>query len=208
MAKITGKNVLIDRFPYGGQLPAPAVSPATLKSHLQVTHNMDDGIIQDVGGYLQAATEQAEDRGSVALIRQRRIQTIGEYEMAGLVGNTIVLTRRPVLAITAVKYIDTALAEQTLAANLYRAVPLLENSVYFIGPLPERAPGPGTIWIEYEAGFGDSHEDVPAAWQNIVMTIAMRMYDYRGGDSGPSNDSWERMIHRMVRCAGDSVEHA
>lgn len=208
MVKITGKNVLVDRFPYGGLIPAPAVSPATLKHHLQVTHNFDDAIIQDIGGYLQAATEQAEDRGSVALIRQRRIQSIDTENPDKIIYNSIKFIRGPIISVTAVKYLNASGQETTLASSNYRVAPLFDNSIYFLQPLPELAPGPSSLWVEYEAGYGDSSESVPANWQSIVMTIAMRLYDYRGGDSGASNDSWERMIHRMVRNAGDSVEHA
>lgn len=203
--RVSGQTVLIDRLPYGSTPDTQPVDSARLKEHIQLTHSLDDNIVLGVGGYLPSATEDTENRGNVSLIRQKRRQIIGEELLGCLSGECVLLGYGPVIGTQpiVVTYLDSDGVEQTLPATNYRL--LADNeSLYFFGSLPSFASGPGTVWVDYEAGYGDTSDDVPARWQNIVMTIAMRKYDFRGGDSGPSNDSWERMINRMVVNAGGS----
>jgi len=204
---VTGENVLVDRFPFGESEKVLPVSAEIIREHIQTPSNHDDQLVLGMNGYLASATEDVENRGSVSLIRQRRIQTVGQELIPGIIGQTVHLIRGPVLSVTAVRYLDENDAVQTLSPTLYRAVPLF-NGVFFKGPMPTIADGPASLWIEYESGYGDSADTIPAAWANCVMTSAMRKYDFRGGDSGNTNDSWERMFRHMIRNAGDSSHHA
>jgi len=197
---ITGQSVLVDRLPYGNATKIAAVSEQSLKDHIELTHSLDDAIVTGVGGYMFAAMAEAEKRGNVSLISQSRIQIIGEELLARLSGSSVALSNGPVINVTAVKYLDEDGEEQDLPIANYRVTPR-SSAVYFFGTLPTLTEGPETVWIEYEAGFGDTSDAVPADWQNIVMTLAMRKYEYRGADSGSSNDSWERMMKQMVLIA-------
>jgi uncharacterized phiE125 gp8 family phage protein len=199
---VTGTNFLVDRLNYDSATKVWPVDADALRNHLQLDHTADDDIVYDIGGYLPAATADAENRGNVALIRQKRIQTIDwELIRAGLSGQQIYLSFGPVLSISAVNYLDADGASQVMATSGYRLLPDRQN-VYFYGTMPILAEGPGSVWVEYEAGYGDTAAEVPSQWQNVVSQIAFRKYDFRGGDSGPSNDSYERMLDRMILVAG------
>lgn len=202
MTQITGLNLLVDRLNYDSDNKVLPVDDAFLKAHLQLDHSEDDGLVLGVGSYLDAARADVEKRGSVALIRQKRKQTLGvDVIEAGLDGQSISLYVGPVLSVTAVRYLDSAAATQTLSTSLYRLLPDNE-SIHFYGTMPTFLEGPGTVWVEYEAGFGDTADDVPADWKNLVCILASRKYDFRGGDSGATNQAFERMIERLVSVAG------
>jgi len=165
-----------------------------------VSHNADDALILGVGGYLGAAANEAEERGGIALIRQKRRQYIGceEYPVAG---KSFALLYGPVSAITVVKYLDSSDAEQTYPSTSYR---YSNGDIYFkLGP-PTLADGPNAIWVDYETGFGDTPTEVPAMWQNIVMQLAFRKYELRGESPGDASMAWERMIDRQIVIAGGS----
>lgn len=195
---VTGSNVLVSRYAVDS-VPIAPVDPGFLKEHIQLTHDLDDHIVAGVSGYLWWATEEAENRGSVALIQQARKQFVGADMLPVLEGSTISLTVVPFLSSLVVKYLDADEATQTLPSTNYR---LSHNDVYF-KTVPELAEGPGTVWFEYNAGYGTDPLSVPAAWKSIVCMIAMRRYDYRG--SAPKDtDAFERMIDRQVVAAGGS----
>lgn len=203
-AGITGDNILVDRLNYGSSTKVWPVDAAMLSSHLQLDHHEDDSLVFNIGGYLPSATADCENRANKALIRQQRIQTIGwDFIFCGLSGVQVCISVGPVISITAVKYLDIDGVEQTLPTTNYRLLPDREN-IYFYGDLPQHADGPGTVWIEYEAGYGDTADEVPSEWQSIVCQLAFRKYDLRGGDGGTSNDSFERMVDRMIVVAGGS----
>jgi uncharacterized phiE125 gp8 family phage protein len=197
MSIVTGTNKLVSRS------SAYPVTNEMLLNHIQVSHSYDDNVIYDLGGYLAAATEDVENRGNVALVNQSRKQTVGQEVLdAGLKYKTVALTVGPAQSITEVGYIDSDGADQVLDAALYR---LTEGgAVYFLDNPPSLAKGPDTVWIDYVAGYGAAAADVPSKWRHLVMVIACRMYDFRGLDSGASNDSWERMIKHQIDVAGGS----
>jgi uncharacterized phiE125 gp8 family phage protein len=203
-AGVTGDNILIDRLNYGSSAKVWPVDQSALSNHLQLDHHEDDSLVFDIGGYLASATADCENRANKALIRQKRIQTIGwDLLAAGLSGLQIYVSTGPVLSITAVKYLDADGVEQSMPTTNYRLLPDKEN-LYFYGDIPAYSEGPGAVWVEYEAGYGDTPAEVPSEWQSIVSQLAFRKYDLRGGDSGGSNDSFERMIDRMIVIAGGS----
>ncbi len=199
--KITsGENILLDRFPFGSSPKIQPVEPETLRDHLMLNHRADDKLIFGVSGYLPAATDEVEKRGCVALIRQRRRQYIG-YEENPVSGKSFALINGPHLTTTAVKYLDSNEVIQDYPASSYR---ISNGDIYFKANPPTLAYGPNTIWVDYEAGFGDAPSAVDGAWQHVVMVLAFRMYELRGESPGDNVDAWERMIERMVVNAGGS----
>lgn len=202
----TGENVLVDRYPYGETEKLWPIDQEVITEHLQAPGVYDDNLIMGVHGYLASATEEVEKRGMVALIKQSRIQYIGEEILPYLEGSTVLISVGPVIDITAVKYLDSTGAEQTFDAADYR---FLENqtAMYFAN-VPDLADGPGTVWIEYEAGYGIATTAVPPSWAHLVQLLTMRNYDFRSGDSGSTNDQWERLIRNKFRNAGDQSHRA
>lgn len=196
---ITGLNRLVDRLNYNSSTKIWPVSNTAIKNHLQLSHALDDDLVLEVGGYLPAATADVENRANVALIRQKRLQTIDPLLFRK--GESVALAVGPVLGNVVVNYLDPSETDQVLPPSSYR---VLEDGVYFSDTTPDIADGPGTVWIEYEAGFGNTPAAVPSEWQSIVMQLTFRKYDFRGGDSGQSNDSFERMIEHMIVAAGGS----
>jgi len=197
---LTGQNKLLVRHQESGSDVQP-VTLDMLKEHIQVTHSYDDSVIGDLGGYLPAAVEEVENRGNVALIEQTRRQTISfDIIDEGVCGAEIALVRGPIVSVDQVAYLDSDGAQQILAPANYRLTP--DGTIYFLENPPTLADGPRTVWIDYTAGYGQAANDVPSQWRSIIMIIACRLYDFRGGDSGSSNDSWERMIQRKVDIAG------
>jgi uncharacterized phiE125 gp8 family phage protein len=110
--------------------------------------------------------------------------------------------------VTVVKYLDDDEVEQTLAPSFYR--PVLKgrgDGVYFkeaTYTLPV-ADGPGVVWIDYVAGFGQEAKDVPAQWRSLVAAVAYHMYERRGLVAGGGLDeAFERVVDRKVVLAGAS----
>jgi uncharacterized phiE125 gp8 family phage protein len=171
-----------------------------LRAHLQLTHTADDDLILGVGGYLEEATAETENRGNVSLIRQSRKQYIGP-EAFPVAGQSFALLNGPVVTVTAVKYLDENDAVQTYPATSYRTS---GDEIYFKENPPTLAEGANTIWIEYTAGFGDTPASIGSGWRKIVMMLAYRAYELRGESPGNTPDAWERMIDRQIVIAGGS----
>lgn len=201
---ITGSCDLIDRYNYGNGAKVMPVDATTLKSHIQLTHNLDDDLVTGVGGYLPAATEDVEERANMAFIKQKRKQWIGADVLPRLSGTSVELVFGPVIGLVEVKYLDSNEAEQTMPATNYR---LTGNEIYFKGSLPTLAEGPGTVWVVYEAGYGTAPSSVPARWQSIIMQVAMRKYEYRMVAANLVNsgdEAYEKMLDRLIVAAGGS----
>lgn len=194
MGIVTGENI---------RLSAPAILPVslpTLREHLEINHELDDSLLSGVGGYLGAAVADVEKLGNISLIRQTRRQIVGEEWLSDLSGNTFNLNYGPYLSLVGVGYLDEDGAEQTLPTDNYR-ISADMCSIYFRGTLPTLLDGPGTIWVDYEAGYGDNISDVPDDWQNIIMVLAFHKYDNRGGGV---DFKFDRMLDNLIVAAGGS----
>jgi len=194
----TGDCLLVDRLPYDEDPKVLPVEPETLRDHLIVSHSADDDLIFGVGGHLPAAVREAENRGNVSLITQKRRQYIDEYPVKC---KSFALGFGPVQSILAVGYLDSSDEEQVYPGTSYR---FTNGDIYFKENPANIADGPGTIWVDYEAGYGDTPAAVDSLWQNIVMQLAFRKYELRGESPGPTPDAWERMIDRLIVIAGGS----
>lgn len=196
---ITGESVRVDRYPYGNNPKALPVDSSLLRLHLQVPQG-DDELLFGPGGKLATAVSEVEQTGNVSLIRQKRKHFIGDNLAVPPIGVSVVLGCGPILTVTAVKYLDTSDAEQTLSTALWS---FRKGEIYFKnGSYPEFAEGPNVLWIEYEAGYGDSFLVVPADWQSIVMQYAMRRYEVREGADRTTDKTWQRMMDIQIARAG------
>lgn len=100
----------------------------------------------------------------------------------------------PVQAVNSIKYFDPDGAEQTLAADQY--VYDLDRKPLRIYPAegvtwPNLQSGvPGVIKVEFDAGFGDAAEDVPADLVGALKLIVGHRFENRGSvDLPPAADS-------------------
>lgn len=137
------------------------VSPTALP--LSVAYVRDEvlrvanGSVEDthIERLIEAATAQAEEETGLALMPQTRRMTL-----TGFAGDRIVLPRAPLIAVTALSYIDTAGATQTLTGSPaeYRVKPSSRWSRAEVWPLentqwPSTASVPSAVVIDYECGY-------------------------------------------------------
>ena len=87
------------------------VSKAEAKAHLRVDHDADDFLIDALAA---AARQYAEDLTGRGLVRRTYDLFLDAFPRW-----TVELPRPPVDSVTTVKYLDTAGAQQTLAASKY-----------------------------------------------------------------------------------------
>lgn len=204
---IAGSVKLLDRYNYESSDKVMPVDLAQLALHLQTTHNADDDIINGVGGYLQAATEDVEERANVAFINQKRCLFLDADTIANLPGKSIALTFGPVTSVLDVFYLASDDSVLTLDSSCYSFRG--DDTIYFkkTGTWPTFQEGDGAVYINYECGHGTSPEDVPARWQNIIMQVAFRKYEYRMVTANLVNqgdEAYERMLDRLIVAAGGS----
>lgn len=197
--EITGQIDLIDRYPFGEVLKSKAVDSVFVEKHLQIEDSPEASLVTDAGGYLDGATEEVEARASIALITQKRRLYIGTEWLQNVKDVAFDLVFRPVQSIEAVKYLDIDYNEVTMTVNVdYRRV---GNCIYFLTQ-PAVGSGPGTIWIDFIAGFGNTHTAIPAVWKNLVCQFTMRRFERREGAAGSGDAEWERMMDRQIVIAG------
>lgn len=208
MNRVEGTNILLDRHPFNSSPKTLPVSVELVREHIQLYDTLDDGLLKGVSGfqgYILAATEEVENRGQVSLVSQRRRLVLGDF--IGSVSNlAFLLPFGPVTSITEVKYLDESGAEQTLDPSKYRLTKT--GGIVFSSTVPTVYSGPDTLWIDYQAGFGNGPDNVPASWQNCVMACASHKYNFRDGASGGSYDvAWEKAFSNMIRAAGRSMRY-
>ena len=154
----------------------PAAEPLTLveaKLHLKVDLSDDDVLVTAL---IVAARTAVENYLSRSLIEQTWRQTFCNWR--------IQLERPPHIAITEVSYIDVDGDTQTLASTEYQAD--------LSGDQPARVvPAYGAAWpdfrtetlnpiaVEFEAGYGDAAEDVPAPIRSAMLLMIGHLYTNR-----------------------------
>lgn len=175
----------------------PAVDHDRLNEHLELTHSADNALIRNVGGYLPAATQTIENMACTSMITQTRRQILSKNDIVE--PRNVRLSFGPVQSVSSVKYLDLDDAEQTLASTYYR-VNAEQSTIYIKSGLPAIADGPGVLWVDYVAGFGDDSGDVPSEWQNVIMMLAFHLYDNRGG--GIDHKFWRLLEYRVMAAGG------
>lgn len=178
----------------------PTVEPVTLtdvKAHLRLTGTADDL-------WLARAVRAARARVETVTGRQLLQAT---YELSLDAPPTeawVILPRPPLLAITHVKYLDTAAAEQTWASTNYQ--------VRGAAPVSGSTPDPfvsngwietvaGVSWpsmvtdtirilrITYTAGYGTKVSQVPTDLVQAVYLLIGAMYERREDDAAVTSSA-------------------
>ncbi len=160
-------------------ITAPTVEPldaATLKLWCRIDASDEDTLINNL--FIPAARLACENATGRALITQTWEVVLDDWPAA----RAIELLRAPVLAITSVKYIDTAGVEQTMDAAAYALDK--DSEPGWLLPAyntdwPEARDTANAVRVRYTAGFGAAATDVPQALRMWIALHAAAAYQAR-----------------------------
>jgi len=166
----------------------PAAEPvpvADLKAHLNILHDTEDALIAAFG---QVALEHIETTTGRALVSR----TIDAWFPAWPARGVIELPQPPLVSVTAVYYLDSAGAEQTLASDLYDVV--AEGLIGRIerrdgASWPALAASSKAVRVRYVAGYGADGAGVPHALRAAVKLLTEHFYYRRGATSETRADA-------------------
>lgn len=123
-----------------------------------------------VSAYLEAAIARVEATSGRMLYKRTLKLTADAF------GTALVLPASPVISVASVAYVDTAGVTQTLDAAAYALVGRLETPALF--PVydttwPALRDFPGAVTVTFDAGYGETADDIPAALRMAVLqTVA------------------------------------
>lgn len=164
------------------------VSLAQAKVHLRVDHDDDDTLIASL---VESAAGMIDGPDGIgyALEEQTWLLTLDgfhEYDFTardlreterwnGRRDDRIRVPLRPVVSVDAVRYLDAAGDEQTLAAENYRVS--FQGGAAILTPIaawPVPLDAPGAVRIEFKAGAG-----TPAALRAAILLMVGHLYENR-----------------------------
>lgn len=162
-------------------IEAPATTPISLaevKEQLRVESSDDDAVL-----FRLIATAVAYTDVMGALGQAMITQKWGQWVEASP-PQTVRLYLGPLVAVTAVKYYDTAGVLQTDTLSNYQITGTQFDTI--IGPKegfnwPVTQDRSDAIRIEYTIGYGTSPSDVPQALRHALMLLVGHWYDNREG---------------------------
>jgi uncharacterized phiE125 gp8 family phage protein len=203
MSIVLGTTRRISRYPFDGiaanvVLPVLLEGDKGLKKHAQIRHSLEDGPLLE---YLLDAIEYVEERGRVSLINQRVFHVLHCWPG----GQTVHCSRGPLVSVEAVKYLDSAGAEQTASTDLWRADTRSRwGGLFFSDAFSETlAEGDGVVWAEMTCGYGTTADAVPSQWKQLIKVVATHCYERRElAAGGGFDEAFERVLHRKFSAAG------
>lgn len=158
---------------------APTIEPVSLaeaKHHLRVDHSEDDGLI---AALIVAARARAEDVTGLALLPTRYRWTFDAFPETDRLMH---LPVGPARAVIAVRYLDAALVQQTLAASSYfsdvTSLPARIRLSPTAAGWPFTAAVPGAVEVEFTAGRDDAAA-VPADLRQALLLMVGTWYETR-----------------------------
>lgn len=158
---------------------APLSEPITLavaKAHLRVDFDDDDTLI---GALITAAREYCEDVLGRALMT-RTLEGALDDEPEG---DTITLPRPPLSSVRSVKFYDTDDVATTVDPADYLVDITSEPGRIVLNdgaewPQVDLRPANAVV-IEFDAGYGDDPEDVPAKFRQAMLLMIGHWYTHR-----------------------------
>ncbi len=167
--------------------PSEPVSLMEAKAHLRVDHDDEDALITRL---IVAARETAERITGRAFISQSWRLWRDEWPLSS--PRAILLPKPPLMSLTSVAAYDRSGAATTLSSDATivdsAAVPgrlvLRDTAV-----LPVDLREANAISITYQAGYGASAADVPAAIKAAVLSLVAHFYESRGEAAAPPPDA-------------------
>jgi uncharacterized phiE125 gp8 family phage protein len=162
---------------------APAVEPVSL-SEVKLHIRQDDsvGSVEDamLTRWIKGARERSEHYTQRAFVTQTWQLTLDAFPSA------IELPWSPVIAVSSVKYLDSAGALQTLDSADYK-VDNLGRQVGYIVPAytkiwPTTYPEINAVIVEWTAGYGPAAADVPECVKDWMLLTIEDRYTHRGAN--------------------------
>lgn len=157
---------------------APALEPVTAaeaKLWARITTSSDDAIITSL---ITAARMLCENITKKAFITTSLYLWLDEFPSDGI----IEIPRPPLQSVTSVKYQDTSNVQQTLSASYYGVITASEygkiQRAYNVS-WPATLSYPGSVLIEYKAGYGDAASTVPEIIKTAIKVLVAHWYDSR-----------------------------
>lgn len=151
-----------------------AVTVAEAKTHIQGL----EGITSEdtyIGTLIAAAREVAE-----AFMWRTIVLSTYELRLSSF-SDKIILPAPPAVAITSIKYIDTAGVEQTLDPADYKLIDFEEPGFVISTPgtnWPDTRGSKGDITITFTAGYAAA-ANVPAAFKQAILLMVRTWFDQR-----------------------------
>lgn len=145
---------------YPRRAGSPAAEPLTLaevRAHVKEQAG-DSEIDAYLTGLIKVARAACEERTERTLIQTAWVLTLDGFEDA------IELRHPPIIAVQAVKYLDTTGAQQTLPSTEYILDAASEPGRLMLAPgktWPATQDRAGAVTIEYTAGYGATAAKVP-----------------------------------------------
>lgn len=158
--------------------PVGAVSLVDVIEHLRLVEPEAGQELPDadlVELYMIAAEEKIENRTGWALSQRSLRLRLDAFPKC------IALPVAPVIAVTAVKYLDRNGEEQTLANTVYAVLDISDAPRLVLKPgqsWPETWEIGGAVIVEFTAGHADP-ETIPAALRTAVLQTIAGMYEFR-----------------------------
>ena len=148
------------------------ITTAEAKTHLRVTAATDDTYIDTL---VMSVRQVAENELRRSLITQSWVRTLDEFP------EQIQLRYPPIIAVTSVKYYNTAGVQQTLAASEYSLD--YQSEPGWIVPAynviwPDTLDAVNAVEVIYTAGYGGA-ADVPQAIKAWILLHVGHLYENR-----------------------------
>ena len=204
MSIVLGTTRLLERFPWGGPSPVLPVTLAEFKQHAQVQHNVEDAVLTE---FLLDAIEYVEMRGRVSLIHQRVRHVLDCWPG----GQTVHISRGPLVSVQSVGYLDADHNEQAAPASTWRADTRSRwGGVFFSDSFSETLDtGDGVVWADVTCGYGETADKVPSQWKHLICVIAKHSYERRElATGGNFDDAFDRVLRRRFSVAGQAMRYA
>lgn len=155
----------------------PSIEPVSLydaRAHLRVTHNEEDEIISSL---ITAARFTVE-----TITRRSLISQTWKLSLDGFPAGTVIkLPHTPVKLVNHVKFYDAEGNFQTLESSKYWLDSLSSPARIILKDgesFPDSQLGrPNSVEVTYQAGYGDTAEDVPAPIRHAIKLIVAHLYE-------------------------------
>lgn len=158
-----------------------AVTTDEAKTHLRVTHDLDDRYIDGLIDVATVLVETFTNRALMTRTLKVSYDCFDEY---------LILPMAPVSAVSWVKYYDPDDTLQTLATNYYQydldATPVEVAETAALGYWPQtRAEKIAAVQIQFVAGYA-SRAAIPANFKMAILLMVADMYWNRTPQPAPS----------------------
>jgi len=173
----------------------PTSEPVTIaeaKAQLHIGAS-DDTYDAELASLIAAAREEWEGDTSVALITRTIQHRLPKFL------DSVMLTVRPVIAISSIIYIDTDSAEQTISAyNYYLDGDRVQFKPTFQRPLTEERSE--AVRITYTAGYGSDSRACPQLDRMAIkLSLANRFEDRDMISAAGDRKAYEALVAKRMR---------